>query len=601
MRRVPHDSPWWKPDDVLPGETYQMRRNRLMRADKVAQTKRPEEWHDGIPNLFVEMVLTPMAIDATRYNLAYGLHRELKARYGPEYESLLAKFHEKWSPPVDTAREMAERRTALFLQNIEKKRKRSSPYRQKPRKNSADPASPTTRDDGGSGGHPVVRTRAKPAYHTTPPAVNPPGTASPSHGIFPADGLPLDSRIEETLKDPPTPLAELRAQTSPFAVSFWSQVIRESDRPEDEATTCWLWVGPRTASGWGVDPLGRLARRTAFLTAAAGEARMTARSLQCAARKWGLKAANKCVFNRLCCRPAHFAVSFGDNTDYPVQRRVDEGLERVISEATPPEIAYRLTRDARLVEFEEAMRALMSGAERQLAEQCDVLREMQQPVSELTARFEEANAAFLAGFRRLDAILQEVNQERKLLADFRQELKESFARGRNILAKDDVTSIHPKIHGADRPVVLAGASDGGPGEGTEDVVLDIPVVPEPAAPMVFEARKFTADSIVSADLEELGAVGRCARVWIVSTGKPFSVAELQSLADAWKRDLSDTVYDAEAFVFGLCTLISIATKDVAFDGTIPWIEKRIYLFAERVREEVRVRVKRGQALISKTS
>jgi hypothetical protein len=242
--------------------------------------------------------------------------------------------------------------------------------------------------------------------------------------------------------------------------------------------------------------------------------------------------------------------------------------------------------------------------QRDAVQRLEWAQKLEQAVGELTLlnkRHDEEIAAFRAMMqeqtarsRRLDALLYEAL--RQLAAP-----RAGFASSdRFILAKGDQTSIHPILQDAGEPAdaqqsdVLSGADE----QTGADVVQDLPLVLAPEVTPLFEPMASDAMCSVGCDLEQMAAVGECARVWLMARNGDageVTVEQLQQVATAFGRTLRGHVYDRTAFVHGMCLLLEAAAADEDCDGSLVWVQNNVENYSEMIRERLREQAQAGRS------
>jgi len=132
----------------------------------------------------------------------------------------------------------------------------------------------------------------------------------------------------------------------------------------------------------------------------------------------------------------------------------------------------------------------------------------------------------------------------------------------------------------------------GDAEGDEEAVQDVPVVIPPSATLLFEPS--STQALPAPDLEETGSMGTCGRVWVVL--RPSAVMDpekMQAVADAWASMLRGTLWNHEAFVYGLCLVLEAAAMDRACDGSLEWVRDNVGRYLDEVYDRLRAKAGAG--------
>lgn len=539
----------------------------------------PEKWAEKIPKLFTELVTTPLGIEK---NLAAAPPLLIKALSASpeklnEYHLRRVIFHERWSPPRDLIRESWELRqqkketAAAALHQLQHSRSTEKTAAE----GVFDIPLPTGGSGGSLGGVTPDRPTADLGVPPFPQPVNPPEHHTPSHGFFSAvRPLPLDATVDAAAAEGEEKIQDLRAQVSPAAVAFWSMVEPEGD--------CWLWIGPRTASGWPVDAFGRLAGRVAYLSAASGAHRLKARAAELAGAPWAIDANTTCPYPRVCIRPSHRKLRIAEvltGGDFVIQRRLDRGEEHCLSAGTPPEVAYRLTRDAGMSNAIEAFDALVARMSSHMDAWLNKIDERLSISERLSARHDETIAAIQTETAHLKRAIDQLTLTR--LDAPRHESIDVRAE-RFSVATGDQTSVDPPTRTSDR--CESAEPSGG---SAEDVVQELPLVSPPGSVLFEKLAVGVHCRLATESLEEMGALGSVARVWALARpGAKVDRDELQLVAEELRRLLVGTLYDQGGFVYALSLLLEAAAMDAACDGTLGWVRENAYRYVDGICERL---------------
>jgi len=318
---------------------------------------------------------------------------------------------------------------------------------------------------------------------------------------------------------------------------------------------------------------------------------MRALAAEEAGEPWGLTRTRACARDRLCINPEHWALSDSTGNDWSAQKRADSGQEAVVAASSPAEVAYKLTRDASLDLFvgtlERSLKAHKDDMVQLFAHHSAILAEVRANLSEVQAIQDRTLAAHTGQLR-------ELRQKVTTLAILANDAEKSDQADRFPLATGDANTLHPPVRSEPASGAEGPLSADEHGEGVDEVVQDMPVVVAPEGPMLFEATALGSASTLTTSLEELDAVGECARVWVVCRkDATWTLADLQAVADSWATMLRGTLYDRDAFVYGLCLVLEAAAMDAACDGTLQWVRDNVGRYVNDVCQRLRVAVGRG--------